>query len=63
MANPKLINVVKDDLWRNNPVTIQVLGICSTLAVTNIFLNTLIMGLGLTFVTAFSALTIPRKSR
>jgi Na+-transporting NADH:ubiquinone oxidoreductase subunit D len=39
-------------------VTIQILGICSTLAVTNIFLNTLIMGLGLIFVTAFSALTI-----
>jgi Na+-transporting NADH:ubiquinone oxidoreductase subunit D len=58
MANPKLIDVIKDDLWKNNPVTIQVLGICSTLAVTNIFLNTLIMGLGLTFVTAFSALTI-----
>ena len=50
--------VVKDDLWKNNPVTVQILGICSTLAVTNIFLNTLIMGLGLTFVTAFSALTI-----
>jgi Na+-transporting NADH:ubiquinone oxidoreductase subunit D len=54
----KMIDVIKDDLWKNNPVTIQVLGICSTLAVTNIFLNTLIMGLGLTFVTAFSALTI-----
>ncbi len=58
MPNPKFVNVIKDDLLRNNPVTIQVLGICSTLAVTNIFLNTLIMGLGLTFVTAFSALTI-----
>ena len=54
----KMIDVVKDDLWKNNPVTIQVLGICSTLAVTNVFLNTLIMGLGLTFVTACSALTI-----
>ncbi|HHS12557.1 MAG TPA: NADH:ubiquinone reductase (Na(+)-transporting) subunit D, partial [bacterium] len=32
--------------------------ICSTLAVTNIFLNTMIMGLGLIFVTSFSALTI-----
>jgi len=50
--------IIKDDLWKNNPVTVQILGICSTLAVTNIFLNTLIMGLGLTFVTAFSALTI-----
>lgn len=58
MANPKAIDVIKDDLWKNNPVTVQILGICSTLAVTNIFLNTLILGLGLTFVTAFSAITI-----
>ena len=56
--NSKTYEVIKDDLWKNNPVTVQILGICSTLAVTNIFLNTLIMGVGLTFVTAFSALTI-----
>lgn len=54
----KTIDTIKEDLWKNNPVTVQILGICSTLAVTNIFLNTLLMGLGLTFVTAFSALTI-----
>jgi len=58
MAESKAVQILKDDLWRNNPVTVQILGICSTLAVTNIFMNTLIMGLGLTFVTAFSALTI-----
>lgn len=58
MANSKVVELVKDDLWKNNPVTVQILGICSTLAVTNIFINTLIMGLGLTFVTALSALTI-----
>lgn len=58
MAKTKAIEVTKDDLWKNNPVTVQILGICSTLAVTNIFLNTLIMGLGLTFVTACSSLTI-----
>lgn len=58
MADSKAVQILKDDLWRNNPVTVQILGICSTLAVTNIFLNTLIMGLGLTFVTAFSALTV-----
>jgi len=58
MAPSKTIEILKEDLWKNNPVTVQVLGICSTLAVTNIFLNTLIMGLGLTFVTGFSALTI-----
>ena len=54
----KTADIIKQDLWKNNPVTVQILGICSTLAVTNIFLNTLIMGLGLTFVTAFSALVI-----
>lgn len=58
ITTKEVMHVVKEDLWKNNPVTVQVLGICSTLAVTNIFLNTLIMGLGLTFVTAFSALTI-----
>lgn len=58
MPKPKRIDVIRDALWKNNPVTVQILGICSTLAVTNIFLNTLIMGLGLVFTTAFSALTI-----
>jgi len=58
MPTPKTIDIVKDDLWKNNPVTVQILGICSTLAVTNIFLNTLILALGLTFVTAFSSLVI-----
>jgi len=58
MPTPKVPQIIKDDLWKNNPVTVQILGICSTLAVTNIFLNTMIMGLGLIFVTSFSALTI-----
>jgi Na+-transporting NADH:ubiquinone oxidoreductase subunit D len=58
MPKPKTIDIIKDDLWKNNPVTVQILGICSTLAVTNIFLNTLILALGLTFVTAFSSLVI-----
>ncbi len=58
MPAPKVAEVAKDSLWINNPVTVQILGICSTLAVTNIFLNTLIMGLGLIFATALSSLTI-----
>ena len=57
-AKVGIVQVMKDDLWKNNPVTVQILGICSTLAVTNIFVNTLIMGLGLIFATAFSSLTI-----
>ncbi|UCE06294.1 MAG: NADH:ubiquinone reductase (Na(+)-transporting) subunit D [bacterium] len=58
MPTPKTIDIIKGDLWKNNPVTVQILGICSTLAVTNIFVNTLILALGLTFVTAFSSLII-----
>lgn len=58
MPAPKVQDVIKESLWANNPVTVQILGICSTLAVTNIFLNTLLMGLGLIFVTGFSALAI-----
>lgn len=57
-AKAKFMEVIKEDLWKNNPVTVQILGICSTLAVTNIFVNTLIMGLGLAFATSFSSLTI-----
>jgi Na+-transporting NADH:ubiquinone oxidoreductase subunit D len=36
----------------------QILGICSSLAVTNLMFNSLIMGLGLTFTTALSSLTL-----
>ncbi|MBW8035436.1 MAG: electron transport complex subunit RsxE [Planctomycetes bacterium] len=50
--------IVVDGLWRNNPVFRQVLGICSTLAVTNLVLNTLVMCICLTLVTALSCLTV-----
>ena len=42
----------------NNPVFVQILGICSTLAVTNVVTNTLVMCLGLIFATALSNLTV-----
>jgi len=45
-------------LWVENPVFVQILGICSALAVTNLVKNTLVMGLGLVFTTAFSCLTV-----
>lgn len=45
-------------LWRENPVTVQFLGICSTLAVTNLVKNTLVMCVGLIFTTAMSSLTV-----
>lgn len=45
-------------LWIDNPVFRQVIGICSALAVTNLMLNSLIMGVGLIFVTALSSFTV-----
>lgn len=48
----------REGILTNNPVYRQVLGICSTLAVTNLVSNTLVMGAGLTLVTAASSLTI-----
>jgi len=50
--------VLLQNLWYNNPIFIQVLGICSTLAVTNNLTNTAIMTLGVSFATAFSSLTL-----
>lgn len=46
--------VVTDPLIDNNPITLQVLGICSALAVTTNLLNAIIMSLALTIVTACS---------
>ncbi len=45
-------------LWTENPVFRQVLGICSTLAVTNLMANTLYMCFGVIFVTSLSNFTI-----
>lgn len=58
MANYKVRKVLSDDLGSNNPIFAQVLGICSTLAVTNVLRNTVIMCLGLIYVTALSNLSI-----
>lgn len=46
--------VLVDPLVDNNPITLQVLGICSALAVTSNLATALIMCLALTAVTAFS---------
>lgn len=51
-------DVFLNGAFRENSVWKQILGICSTLAVTNLMLNSLIMGLGLTFALALSSLTI-----
>jgi len=50
--------IMMDALWHNNPIFRQILGICSTLAVTNVVLNTVVMCVSLTAVTALSCLTV-----
>ena len=49
--------IALDGLWGNNPIFRQVLGICSTLAVTNLVANTLVMCIGLIYTQAFASLT------
>ena len=50
--------LIAEGLWRNNPIFGQVLGICSTLAVTNLVLNTVVMCVALVFTLSFSAATV-----
>ncbi len=47
-----------DPLVDNNPITLQVLGICSALAVTSSLTMSLVMALAVMFVTAFSGFFI-----
>lgn len=53
--NKKLLS---DPLDENNPITVQVLGICSALAVTSQLKPSLVMAVCVVFVVAFSNLTI-----
>ncbi|MBQ0724648.1 MAG: NADH:ubiquinone reductase (Na(+)-transporting) subunit D [Cycloclasticus sp.] len=50
--------IILDPLIDNNPIGLQVLGICSALAVTTNLGTALVMSLALTSVTAFSNLSI-----
>lgn len=58
MADVKIKEVFKAPLNILNPVLIQVLGICSALAVTSQLKPALVMGLAVTVITAFSNLII-----
>ncbi len=60
----KEMKLLTDPLNDDNPVTVQVLGICSALAVTSQVFPSLIMGVALIFVASFSNLIISllRKS-
>ena len=56
--NKKIKSIFTLGIWGENAIFKQILGICSALAVTNLMLNSLVMGIGLIFVTAFSELTV-----
>ena len=58
VLNDETKKVLTTPLVNDNPITLQVLGICSALAVTSQMSTSLIMALALTLVTAFSSAAI-----
>ena len=58
MFSAKVLKLLKNPLNLENPVTVQVLGICSALAVTVQMKPAIVMALSVTVVTAFSNLII-----
>jgi Na+-transporting NADH:ubiquinone oxidoreductase subunit D len=58
MAKASAKQVLFEPIFSNNPIALQILGICSALAVTTSLSVTLVMCLALTSVTAFSNLFI-----
>ena len=55
-ANPML--ALKTQMWDDNPICRQVLGICSALAVTNLMANTLLMCVGLIWTAVMTNVTV-----
>ncbi len=58
LCGGKGLITLKDGAWTNNPLAIQILGICSALAVTNRLENSLVMGAALIFVCVGSNLLV-----
>jgi Na+-transporting NADH:ubiquinone oxidoreductase subunit D len=58
MFSAKVLKLLKNPFNLENPVTVQVLGICSALAVTVQMKPAIVMALSVTIVTAFSNLII-----
>ncbi len=56
--SPTWKEVLIDPLIANNPVMVQILGICSSLAVTSSMKTAFVMGISVTFVCAFSNLFV-----
>ena len=58
MSQPTIKQVLLDPIFNNNPIGLQILGICSALAVTSNLKTALVMSIALTLVTAFSNMFI-----
>ena len=58
MAKTKPVDVLFNPVFNNNPIALQVLGICSALAVTTRMDKAIIMSVAVIFVTAFSSAAI-----
>jgi len=58
VANVPAKKALLIQLWQENPIFRQVLGICSALAVTNLAFNTLLMCLGLIWATTMTNVTV-----
>lgn len=56
LFGPKERRLITDPLNDNNPITVQVLGICSALAVTSLVVPSVVMSIAVVFVCAFSSL-------
>jgi len=57
-ADSKTLKVFFEPIWKNNPIMVQILGICSSLAVTVQLKTAIVMAVALTMVVAFSNLAI-----
>ncbi|WP_273205016.1 NADH:ubiquinone reductase (Na(+)-transporting) subunit D [Marinobacter subterrani] len=58
MANASAKQVLFEPIFSNNPIALQILGICSALAVTSSLNVTIVMAISVTAVTAFSSMAI-----
>ena len=54
MSQPTIKEVLFNPVFNNNPIGLQILGICSALAVTSNLKTALVMSIALTLVVAFS---------
>ncbi len=70
MFSKKSLKLLTDPISKNNPITVQVLGVCSALAVTVKLEPAIVMALSVTFVTAMSNFvisllrnTVPKRIR